>query len=149
MNEDRLDAAWRKAHARVTELEMELEVARNKFQVLDEARALVLADTPSGALAFQKIVPSGAATFQDTVLQYVRNASNESMTPGEVAAALKKLGYGKDRDANTFYSGVYVALRRLVERGEISSVKGDKGLLFSKGVPNQNLFSHLGKESMQ
>lgn len=145
-NTDRLDEAWRKLGSIIKNKEAELEDLRRKFQVLEEARILVVSDTSSDASS-RYAAQNVPASLKDAVLQYIHSLPGDQMvTAAATTEAMRKRGLGGKSKSNSFYSGVYVTLLRLTKSGDIRSAKGTAGRMFGKSDRTASLFKSGGHQ---
>ncbi len=152
-NVDTLSQALQKAMAELQKFESEsarmaksMEALREEIDLLDRARAAVLKRLSSGELASIKLVAAerqaekGKPSLKNDVLEVVETMKNEGgISAALVAELLQDLKGYKPKTKQTFYSSVYITLKRLAEKGEVTAIKGEKGLMFRRPTPTRQI----------
>jgi hypothetical protein len=148
MDNDRLEQLWRRLGQEIKEHEAELEELKAKFRVLDEARVLVVAEAAPANVDVRHVFvsgrrgdPSARPTLQEAARRIVCEATApEGLKTTQVVQALRRLGYGHDHSPKSFYAGVFVALRRLAQRGNVVAVQRDDAKYFKRPGQSGRLF---------
>jgi hypothetical protein len=146
-DQDRLEAKWRSVASELKKKRAEIEELERKFKILDDARVLILSD--DGALPQRILIqPRNAPqsnepkSLREEVLNLVRQQKSErGISAAELVPLLKGIGYVTESASNSFYSAVYVTLKRLAQKGEIDSYQGERGLMFKPKGASPSLFS--------
>ena len=150
-NEDMLQITLRKLaeqiHAKKVERDRisdEITQLQEKANTLDNAQAIIAEETSAGQryVVQQSNRTDHSLSLQEEVLRCLRlpYASPAGSTPSEVVALLKQGDYPVS-DSKNFYAAVYTTLARLAQKGEINSLRHEKGRLFRAKDSTGNLFA--------
>lgn len=133
---DRLEDAWRKLGETIRQREAELSELKLEFQVLDQARILLLTRAAGGSFAAFAAKQQNKVGLRDAVLASV-DKTDIGLTFQELCLAVKgKVDMDRYANERSFVAAVQTTTRRLVARGEISLGVQDKVQRYTLGPQN-------------
>lgn len=117
---DRLEEAWSALRDNIRRREAELAALRHEFQILDEARALLIMRTGAGDSPVAFDSNRSKVGLQEAVLSAVRESELGIEFPDICSAVMRRVESGRYSSERSLVAAVQTTVRRLIARGEIA-----------------------------
>lgn len=116
---DRLEEAWRALRDNIRRREAELAALRSQFQILDEARALLIMRAGAGDSVIFDSARSKIG-LRDAVLTAVTESETGIGFPELCAAVMRQVDSDRYSSDRSLEAAVQTTVRRLIAKGEVA-----------------------------
>jgi hypothetical protein len=117
---DRLEKAWSALRDNIRRREAELAALRHEFQILDEARALLIMRAGAGDSPIAFDSNRAKIGLREAVLVSVRDSELGIEFADLCAAVMRQVGSGRYSNERSLVAAVQTTLRRLIAQGEVA-----------------------------
>lgn len=134
---DRLEEAWSTLRDNIRRREAELAALRHEFQILDEARALLImrAGTGGAPIAFDS--SRAKIGLREAVLTSVRDSELGIEFADLCAEVMRQVGADRYSNERSLVAAVQTTLRRLIAQGEVALFMRDGVRKYVVGRSNE------------
>jgi hypothetical protein len=117
---DRLEEAWSALRDNIRRREVELAALRHEFQILDEARALLIMRAGAGNSPIAFDSSKSKMGLQEAVLSSVRESELGIKFSDLCSAVMRRVGSDRYSSERSLIAAVQTTVRRLIARGEVA-----------------------------
>lgn len=134
---DRLEEAWRALRDNIRGREAELAALRSQFQILDEARALLIMRAGAGDAAVIFDSARSKVGLREAVLTSVMDSETGIGFAELCAAVMRQVKSDRYSSERSLAAAVQTTVRRLIAKGEVALYVQDGVRMYVSGPNTQ------------
>lgn len=137
---DKLESAWRSLREEIRLRENELSALKNEFQILDQARSVLIMRAGAGASSSIPLFTSKRAIGLKEAILACLSASEFGLDMDELIFSVQnKVDEGRYVSDRSLYAAVQTTVRRMIARGEVAITAHDEKRRYVTGhMANQS-----------